>query len=117
MEVIKEWNSSSRGNKGEGRNREEPVEERKFVSQCIAVFYQMTTSLSVQQEERFVSRLLFLFAQKLNNKLLSSKLIKNLPNQGESSRRAGLNTNLCGLQWLLKMQTKHRTEQTNWTLL
>ncbi|XP_013890149.1 transcriptional regulator ATRX [Austrofundulus limnaeus] len=27
VEVIKEWNSSSRGNKGEGRNRREPVEE------------------------------------------------------------------------------------------
>lgn len=29
MEVIKEWNTSSRGNNGGGRNRAEPVEERK----------------------------------------------------------------------------------------
>ncbi|XP_017279651.1 transcriptional regulator ATRX [Kryptolebias marmoratus] len=27
LEVIKEWNTSTRGSKGEGRNREEPVEE------------------------------------------------------------------------------------------
>lgn len=31
VEVIKEWNTSSRGRNGEGRNRPEPVEERKFV--------------------------------------------------------------------------------------
>lgn len=32
VEVIKEWNSSSRGNNKEGRrNRDEPVEECKFV--------------------------------------------------------------------------------------
>uniref|UniRef100_A0A665WPN1 DNA helicase n=1 Tax=Echeneis naucrates TaxID=173247 RepID=A0A665WPN1_ECHNA len=30
VEVIKEWNTSSRGRNGEGRNRAEPVEERKF---------------------------------------------------------------------------------------
>uniref|UniRef100_A0A8C6NJQ2 DNA helicase n=1 Tax=Nothobranchius furzeri TaxID=105023 RepID=A0A8C6NJQ2_NOTFU len=30
VEVIKEWNSSSRGRNGEGRNREEPVEDSKF---------------------------------------------------------------------------------------
>uniref|UniRef100_A0A8C4E5W4 DNA helicase n=1 Tax=Dicentrarchus labrax TaxID=13489 RepID=A0A8C4E5W4_DICLA len=30
VEVIKEWNSSSRGRNGEGRTRPEPVEERKF---------------------------------------------------------------------------------------
>lgn len=33
VEVIKEWNTSSRGKNGEGRNRPEVVEERKFVSQ------------------------------------------------------------------------------------
>lgn len=31
VEVIKEWNTSSRGNKEGRRNREEPVEECKFV--------------------------------------------------------------------------------------
>lgn len=31
VEVIKEWNTSSRGRNGEGRNRAEPVEERKLV--------------------------------------------------------------------------------------
>lgn len=31
VEVIKEWNTSSRGKNGEGRNRAEPVEERKFI--------------------------------------------------------------------------------------
>lgn len=31
MEVIKEWNTSSRGRNGEGRNRRVSVEERKFV--------------------------------------------------------------------------------------
>uniref|UniRef100_A0A671WUT1 DNA helicase n=1 Tax=Sparus aurata TaxID=8175 RepID=A0A671WUT1_SPAAU len=30
VEVIKEWNTSSRGRNGEGRKREPPVEERKF---------------------------------------------------------------------------------------
>uniref|UniRef100_A0A673C1S7 DNA helicase n=1 Tax=Sphaeramia orbicularis TaxID=375764 RepID=A0A673C1S7_9TELE len=30
VEVIKEWNTSSRGRNGEGRNRASPVEERKF---------------------------------------------------------------------------------------
>lgn len=29
VEVIKEWNTSSRGKNGEGRNRRESVEERK----------------------------------------------------------------------------------------
>uniref|UniRef100_A0A671WRK8 DNA helicase n=1 Tax=Sparus aurata TaxID=8175 RepID=A0A671WRK8_SPAAU len=32
VEVIKEWNTSSRGRNGEGRKREPPVEERKFIS-------------------------------------------------------------------------------------
>lgn len=30
VEVIKEWNTSSRGRNGEGRNRRASVEERKF---------------------------------------------------------------------------------------
>lgn len=30
VEVIKEWNTSSRGRNGEGRNRAESVDERKF---------------------------------------------------------------------------------------
>lgn len=32
VEVIKEWNTSSRGGNPEGRNRAEPVEEGKFGS-------------------------------------------------------------------------------------
>lgn len=34
VEVIKEWNTSSRGRNGEGRNRRVSVEERKFVYIC-----------------------------------------------------------------------------------
>lgn len=35
LEVIKEWNTSSRGGNPEGRNRAEPVEEGKCVTVCV----------------------------------------------------------------------------------
>lgn len=43
VEVIKEWNSSSRGNKEGRRNREEAVEECKFVLRVHASLYRFTT--------------------------------------------------------------------------
>lgn len=73
------WRSSKSGTAALGAIKEKVETEKsplRKVSLCMAVVYQMRTRIRVQQEERSISRLLFLFAQKLNDKLLSSKLIE-----------------------------------------